>query len=150
MALPFNLDGLRVRPTMYLVRVDFDSVAAYLQGLNAATHDSLLLGFREWLVPKREGGTNLPWSEIILDLAFPGVADSRAQLKEAADHATAIDCLFGNFEEFWAERSTWTGLHAIYLRFHNWLKRQEWYAPGSADWIDDESGEKTGENKGGG
>jgi len=138
MTLPFDLDGVRARPTMYLTCADFYSVVAYIQGLNAATHDSLLLGFHEWLVVKRDGGTNLAWSEIILDLAFPGVTDARSQLDDADKQSWAIECLFRNLEEFWLMRSTRNGALAIYLRFRDWLKRQEWYSPTNPDWLDDE------------
>jgi len=139
MPLPYDLDGVRTRTTMYVGFAEFDIVAAYIDGLNAATHDSLLLGFREWLVPRVGGGTNLVWSEIVLlYLAFPGVADPRAQLQEAGNHARAIECLFTNLEEFWAERYRSSGMRAIYLRFQAWLKRQEWYSPEFPDWIDDE------------
>jgi len=136
MALPFDLDHFRARPTMYIVRVEFDTVAAYIQGLNAATNNSLLLGFPEWLVPKRDGGTNLMWSELVLELAFPGVPDARAKLEQPANHVKAIECLFSNLEEFWSERSAPNGMRAIYLRFHGWLKRQKWYGPAFPDWID--------------
>ncbi len=144
MPLPYDLDGVRARPTMYLRSAEFDSVASYIDGLNAGTHDSLLLGFREWLVPRRDGGTNLVWSDIILDLAFLGVPDARAQLQQPSNHSKAIECLFRNLEKFWDERCTPNGLRAIYLRFHAWLKRQEWYSPASPDWISDEQGEKDG------
>lgn len=137
MPLPFDLDGVRARPTMYLARVEFDTVAAYVQGLDAATQYSLLLGFQEWLVPIRDGGANLGWTEIILDLAFPDAADARTQLEQATNHPKAIECLFRQLEAFWAERATPNGMRAIYLRYHAWLKRQEWYSPAFPHWIDE-------------
>lgn len=144
MSLPFDLDHVRAHPTMYLVRVEFDTIAAYIQGLDAATHYSLLVGFHEWLVPKCDWGPNLAWTELILALAFPGVDDSRRQLQQPDDHAKAIECLFANLDAFWAERSTPEGMRAIYLRFHAWLKRQEWYTPAMPDWMDDEGNQGVG------
>ncbi len=138
MSLPFDLDGVRKSPSMYLFPVEFDVIIAYVLGIDAATHFSFLLGFQEWLVLKWGQGPDLAWPEIILKLAFAGVPNARSQLEEANNHAKAIDCFFSNFQAFWEERSTRNGMLAIFLRYHAWLKRQEWYTPTDPDWIDDE------------
>jgi hypothetical protein len=121
---------------MYLRKVDFDVVVAYIDGLDAASHNCLLLGFREWLIPRLDDGSNLIWSEIVLYLAFPGVADPRAQLQEEDDHTKAIESLFGHLDAYWSEKSRPNGMRAIYLRFQAWLEEQEWYSPQFPDWID--------------
>jgi hypothetical protein len=135
MPLPFDLDRVRAAPGMFVARAGFDTLAAYVDGLNAATNDSLLLGFHEWLVPLVNGGNQYIWSHLVLHLAFPGVEDPRAQLGEQENQRKAIECLFSSLEGFWAERSRpITGLRSIYLRYQAWLDRQEWYTPGHPEY----------------
>jgi hypothetical protein len=56
MSLPYNLDDVRAVPGLYLPRTECDVTVAYVQGVDAASHNSLLLGFREYLVLQRNGG----------------------------------------------------------------------------------------------
>jgi hypothetical protein len=57
---------LCARPGMYVVPPTFGSVCAYLSGFNAARGEGPLVGFREWLIVRSNGGNNLTWDGLAL------------------------------------------------------------------------------------
>ena len=50
-SLPYNLDDVRRAPLLCLPSATYDTVAAYLLGIDQACHKEFLEGFHEWLVP---------------------------------------------------------------------------------------------------
>ncbi len=67
MSLPEVLANLRKRPGMYVYPVTYDTAVAFVDGYDAATQRGLLVGFREWLIVKLDGGSNLVWSALVRD-----------------------------------------------------------------------------------
>ncbi len=138
MALPFVLQQVIKRPGMYLPVVEFDVAAGLIQGFDLASSGGLLVGFREWLVLKLGYGNNLAWPGLVFRLAFPDSASCQHPIP-GEQQKCAVDSLFGLLEEFWQERESDHGLRRIYLRYQEWLKCQDWYEPGSPDWIEEEA-----------
>ena len=129
MSLPYDLDGVRCRPSMYLPYASFYAVAAYLMGIDTARHGEFLEGFHEWLVPTVNGGDSLGWTELILQIAFPREDHPRDCLRSSSGDVAAIDCLFCCLEQFLATREQEQGLRSIQQRYLDWLKSQDWYDP---------------------
>jgi hypothetical protein len=119
---------------MFLPNVTFDNATAYLLGIDAALHGDFLKGFREWLIPTVGFGNNLPWSELILEIAFSQAEDCRGCLGKPSNEIVAINCLFDCLENFLATKQHDQGLDTILLRYQDWLRSQSWY---SAVYLDD-------------
>jgi hypothetical protein len=125
--------------SLELSPVEFDVVAAFLQGFHAATCGGLLEGFREWLVVKLDHGSNVAWSQLALNLAFPDAASPRHCLSENGGQQRAVEVLFGLLEEYWQAKESLHGLRGIYVKYQQWLQRQDWYGPSSPDYIASET-----------
>ncbi|MBI2823265.1 MAG: hypothetical protein HYX69_01090 [Planctomycetia bacterium] len=110
-----------------------------MSGIDAATGYMFLMGFREWLIPTANGKDNLHWTGIVLDLAFPGVRDPEAYLRESGDHTHAIAVLFDHLTAFLDRRQEPTGMREIYARFESWLRTQEWYTSASPLWLSNDT-----------
>lgn len=136
MPLPEPLQHVRQRPKLFMSAVTFDAAVAFLNGYDVAQSGALMCGFREWLVVKVGCGNNLVWYALVLELAFPGAEDPRKQLTENNDHAAVIELMFDLLEQYRAEAESYQGLRRIHLRYENWLRQQEWYGPGSPDWVE--------------
>ena len=131
MPLPHVLEMVRRCPGMYLRRVDFDVAVAFVHGFNVATNGGLLVGFREWLIVRLNGGNNLDWSQLLLRIdPSERVGDPSASTEEAR-----VAFLFSTLDEFLAERERPTGMRSIFVRYDDWLRAQDWYDPGSPDWV---------------
>ena len=100
----------------------------------------MLVGFREWLITKLGDGNNLSWPALVSHLAFLG-AESLRQPLQIRGHGPGVDLLFRLLEEFWQKREAPDGLCQIYLKYHEWLRTQEWYGPSFPGFIADDSGE---------
>lgn len=142
MALPYNLSHIRTHMSMWLpVQPSFNTVVAFLQGIDVATNGGLLLGFREWLIPRVSGHAEMSWNVLVLCSAFPNSPDPRTELGGIADQQEFISHLFDLLEAFNDEKqNSLTGLRGIYLRYEKWLKGQSWYNPSSPAWIDTSGG----------
>jgi hypothetical protein len=140
MSLPALLGLVRERPEMYLQKVEFYVASAFIDGFNFANENGLLIGFREWLVTKLGYGNNLGWEGLVLGLAFPDADDVRRELEKEGNHERAVEFTFRTIEEFLHERQSRDGLRRIFLRYEEWLRRQDWYDPSSPNWVPFESG----------
>jgi len=129
MPLPHVLEMVRRRPGMYLRSVEFDVAVAFVEGFDAATNHGLLVGFREWLVLRLNGGDNLSWSELLLMID----PSERLGTPSAATGEARVAFLFATLEEFVAERERRGGIRSIFVRYDDWLRAQEWYGPDSPD-----------------
>jgi hypothetical protein len=127
--LPYDLDEVRQRPSMYLPSSSFDVVASYLMGIDTASGGEFLKGFREWLVLMVNYGNNFAWTELVLRVAFPHEEDPRSYLRLASNESSAIDCLFRCLDEFLQAKQENQGLNSIFLRYDEWLRDQDWFSP---------------------
>ena len=101
MAIPSILDGLKTRPSMYLRVVNYDSVAACVQGFDLGTDGEFLNGFGEWLRDRVDPKFhNMSWSVLVLCIAFPESKTPWNELDSAASNTTAIRTLFDCLSEF--------------------------------------------------
>ena len=128
MSLPYDLDEVRHRPSMYLPSPHFDVAAAYVMGIDAACNGGFLEGFREWLIPMVNSGNNLAWTELVLRIAFPQTNNPRDLIHQSSDSAIAIECLFHCLEEFLTTKQQDKGLRFIHERYQKWLRSQDWYS----------------------
>lgn len=137
LALPHLLQQVKRCPGMYLSAVDFDMATALLVGFDLANFGGVLIGFREWLIVKLGYGNNLSWRLLILCVVFPDAENPRQQLHQPRAQDRAVEALFSLLEEFWEEKEAPNGLRRIFLRYQEWLQRQDWYEPSSPDYIAD-------------
>jgi hypothetical protein len=131
MPLPHELEMVRRYPGMYLRRVDFDGAVAFVHGFDVATNGGLLVGFREWLIVRLNGGNNLAWSELLLSLD----QSERAGDPSAATEEARVAFLFSTLDEFLTEREQLAGMRSIFVRYDDWLRAQDWHGPDSPDWV---------------
>jgi hypothetical protein len=132
--LPFDLDHFRRRTAMYLPVPNYDTVVAYLYGIDVAMQGGFLKGFDEWLFVGLGADTklmqpNLPWNENILRLAgkrsrMPGLSSV-----DGLEDRAMIDNLFELLERFLECKNKKSGLREIYVKYNEWLTSQDWYDP---------------------
>jgi hypothetical protein len=139
MSLPPVLDHVKKHPGMHFHKVEFDLLAAFINGFNLGGNGGLLVGFHEWLVVKLGYGNNLPWDALVLRLTFPEAESPSTQLLQSDNQKRAVESLFGLLESFLKESEAADGLRKIFLRYEGWLKRQDWYGPSSPHWIADDT-----------
>lgn len=123
-------DGIRHRTSMYLRSGSYDSITAFVSGCDAGNDFCLLLGFREWLIVRANGGNNLSWEGLALEIAFPGhPSPSTAPELSPENNRIAIDVLFDLLDEFFEARGPRHELAAIFRSYQEWLEKQDWYDP---------------------
>lgn len=121
---------------MYLMEPKYRAAAAFVLGYDLALAGGVLVGFREWLVPRVGSGNNLSWPALVLRATFPEVPDPIAHVSSSAEtERYAIDCLFQLIAEFDDVRQAPEGLRRVYWEYERWLKTQTWYVPGSPSWV---------------
>jgi hypothetical protein len=130
-------DQIRARAGMYVQRPTYTAISSLVLGYDLACEGGVLLGFREWLIPRVGKGNQLAWPALVLMATFPEAEnpDEVVQHSAAADKQ-AIDALFRLIIEFDEDRSMPDGMRKIFLAYERWLRDQEWYEPGSPGWID--------------
>lgn len=129
MSLPVQLHPIRDRPALYGLTT-FEATVAYLNGYDDAILGSLLNGFREWLIVRAGGGSNLSWPALVENAM-------RLQLGEQGqkDSPEAAVFILRTLDEYHQVRSAPDGLRRVYLAYEKWLKRQSWYGPDSSQWL---------------
>jgi len=133
MLLPPVIKSLRARPGMYLAVETIDCVIAFLDGYDAACEHGFLVGFREWLVVRADGGNNLAWSGLVRH-----ILDDDPELNATQQVAGLFELL----DAFMAVRCERDGLRRIYAAYEAWLRMQSWYTPDSPSWLAPDSGKK--------
>jgi len=88
----------------------------------------VLLGFKEWLVVRFDGGSNLRWEVLLTRYAPDGARESNEDDK-------MVQFLFGELDAFCRARESYDGTRRIFLAYERWLRGQEWYVPGSPSWF---------------
>jgi hypothetical protein len=69
-------------------------------------------------------GSNLHWSALVLDVAFPSIGDPEKALVNNEAHRHAIDTLFSLLAEFDEKvRSQHDGLRQVFADYERWLKK---------------------------
>jgi hypothetical protein len=118
-------EQIRTRIGMYLLEETYAEAAALVLGYDLACEGGVLVGFREWLVVRLDGGSNLSWPALVLQAAFPSARDpQRAVLANLEAQRHAIDTLFGLLAEYDNVRTRPDGLKDVFLAFDQWLHRQ--------------------------
>jgi hypothetical protein len=110
------------RPLMYLIRDDFPTVVAFVEGCDQGNAGGLLAGFREWLITRLGYGNNLTWWALVLLVAEPGMDDSPhpdPQTPEA--DARARQTLYALLDEFLALTAEHGGRRRIHAAHQTWL-----------------------------
>jgi hypothetical protein len=118
---------------MWLTRVTFDTVTALIQGVDMASQGGMLAGFREWLVIRLDGGSNLVWTALVKEIACSTSANESVT-SEALIEQNLINTTFRLLDEYWDDREK-QGLRGIYLKHEQWLRKQEWYGPDSPKYF---------------
>ncbi|MFF4275214.1 hypothetical protein [Streptomyces sp. NPDC001536] len=91
-------ENFRDRTGMYVGRVTYDGVTAYLAGYDHAGGGVLLNGFREWLATAYGVGDNLVWMAQVVLIVFP---EGRPESPWSQDqHMRAVDGLVALLDEF--------------------------------------------------
>ena len=115
------VDSMCTRPGMYVTPPTFDTVAAYIDGFDAALRGGILVGLHQWLVKKRDTGNNVAW---------PGIAST---LIGADPNAPGTDVehrrirALGNLLLEFIEYRRSNGLTKIFCEYRDWLSSQSWY-----------------------
>jgi len=129
-------ESIRARTGMYIPNATYDACVAFVLGYDIASEGGVLIGFREWLIPRVGTGNNQSWSALVLHLAFPE-ADRRAPVRLSAElEKQAIDSLFRIIGEFDDQRRKPEGLRKVYLDYERWLRTQDWYDADSPYWLE--------------
>ncbi len=121
------LRSVRLRPGMYFggSTLRYDQLVAFVTGVDMGSQGALLAGFREFLILKYDGGSNLWWSALVMRLRVP---DASIPL-ETEDDQAAVNGLFDLLDEFLAETGSAFGATRIYHEYFLWLQQQSWYKP---------------------
>ncbi|MET9290989.1 hypothetical protein [Streptomyces sp. NPDC003077] len=83
---------------MYVGRITYEGVTAYLDGYDHACGGALLSGFREWLADTEKVVRNLTWSAQVLRVVF---SEGRpAEPWSEDEHGQAVAGLFALLEGF--------------------------------------------------
>jgi hypothetical protein len=118
-------EAIRTRTSMFLPEETYVAVAALILGYDLACEGGVLVGFREWLVVRVDGGSNVGWESLVLYAAFPSAKDVHKAVRaspKAQRHA--IDTLFELLGEYESVRDRQDGLKHIFVAFDRWLHEQ--------------------------
>ncbi|MEU6091701.1 hypothetical protein ABZ865_34035 [Streptomyces sp. NPDC047085] len=91
-------ENFRKRPGMYVGRVTYDGVTAYLNGYDHAGGGVLLNGLRQWLADTYQVGANLVWSAQVVQVVFPEGRPAEPWSQD--QHRQAVDGLFALLDGF--------------------------------------------------
>ncbi len=120
-----HLKALQKRTGMYITGERCTSLAAYIQGMDTAMNGGLLIGFREWLIVRINGGNNLHWLHLIIYHVFPKLSVDDVIENDEYNliiNNTLIDMLLAYFIY-----KNEVGLMVVYLNYQKWLEKQSWY-----------------------
>lgn len=103
MDLRDRIADVRRRPRLYGLTT-FGEVAAFVNGMDAATERELLEGFREWLAVRADRGANLAWPVLVIGIAYPSAADDFWVAASHGESSEATAVLFDELLSFLADR----------------------------------------------
>ncbi|MFC3500117.1 hypothetical protein ACFOOK_03935 [Micromonospora krabiensis] len=116
--------NIRKRPRMWLIRDDFATVVAFVDGCNEANARSLLTGFQPWLVTQAGCLDNHVWWSIVAHLTEPAGARDVGDMDADLD-ARAVETLFDLLDEFLELRDERDGLNRIFAAHEQWRRLRE-------------------------
>jgi hypothetical protein len=126
-AIPDLVAHFLKRPGMFVWPEEFHVYCAFLSGFDQACCGGPLVGFREWLITKLDGGDNLSWCDLVLRAAFPNSSSPNSELRNTAGQQHAIGTLFSLLTQFDGEASKLDGLRCVFVRYERWLSTKSWY-----------------------
>lgn len=124
--------NIRLRPRMWLIRDDFATVVAFIDGCNEANARTLLTGLREWLVTRADGGDNWVWWGLVAHLTEPVGAKNISAIEADLD-ARLVANLFDMLDEFLELRAERDGLRRIFAAYEDWHRIRHEHAGLTAD-----------------
>jgi hypothetical protein len=111
---------IKKRTSMYVLPVDYHTVASFISGYDFAMNCCLLDGFEEWLCMKINDKREFTWQHLVLFLAFPD--NPWAHCRPVTDNRLAIDMMFDLLEEFLTIKNEKNrGARWIYAQYEKWL-----------------------------
>lgn len=115
----YLFDSIKRRPGTYLAGQTYAEAAAFVMGCEVGNNNTLLCGFREWLVVRLNGFDGSPWSALVLRAAFPGESVTATDILTSKEkNKQAVDTLFELLLDFLRERGANSeGLPKIYRRY---------------------------------
>lgn len=132
MALPPRIESARKRPGMFFTPVSYDTAAAFILGYDEGVQCGFLIGFKEWLVLKADGGNNFAWPGLVRFLMEKRWLGQEPDSKRPE---AEVEFLFASIDEFLAERHQDDGLRKIFAKYEVWIRRQSWYKPDRPGWF---------------
>ena len=120
----YLFDSMKRRPGAVLAGQTYAEAVAFVMGCEVGNNNTLLCGFREWLVVRLNGFDPLPWGSLVLRVAFPNEALSPGDILSSKEkNKQATDALFDLILEFFRERGPNNeGLPKVYKRYNEWLR----------------------------
>jgi hypothetical protein len=82
-------ESFKKRPGMYVGRISYDGVTAFLNGYDCAAGGALLNGFQQWLADKFRTGRNLVWPALVVHVLFPEGRPTEPWSEDNHQHAVA-------------------------------------------------------------
>ncbi|MGW6282941.1 hypothetical protein [Kribbella sp. NPDC055071] len=116
--------SIRSRPAVYGLDGSLASLEAFILGWDLGSQGSMLLGFREWLVLRFDGGNNLSWQALIRRMHKMEV-----EREGRIEPDLSADGLFDVLDRFFDDRNQSDGILRIYAMYADWLRSQEWFRP---------------------
>lgn len=121
MSIPESLQVFLKHPEMFVERPSLDSIVAFLQGFDSALEGHVLLGFREYLIPKLDYGNNLAWFQLFQRFAAVNHSGSDSPCSQIV-----LTLLNKTLQDFWFERAGEDGLQHILKNHSHWVQSQSW------------------------
>ena len=111
-------ESLRDRLGMFVMQSTYCAASSFVLGYDHAFQGGLLVGFREWLVVRSDGGNNLTWPALVLQIA--SVEGSLSGDLNPQLERRALDTLFSLLLEFCDVSSQRDGLERIFVEYAQW------------------------------
>jgi hypothetical protein len=116
--------NIRKRPGVWLIREDFATVVAFVEGCDEANVRSLLIGFQPWLVTQAGCLDSHVWWSIVAHLTEPVGPKNFRDMEPDLD-ARAVETLFDLLDEFLELRGEHNGLNRIFAAYKQWQGLRE-------------------------
>ncbi|MFI2709083.1 hypothetical protein ACH495_02980 [Micromonospora sp. NPDC018662] len=116
--------NIRKRPKMWLIREDFASVVAFIEGCDQANARTLLTGFQPWLVTQAGCLDNHVWWSIVAHLTEPIGPKNFRDMGPDLD-ARTVESLFDLLDEFLELRDEHDGMNRIFAAHEQWRRLRE-------------------------
>ncbi|MET8233448.1 hypothetical protein ABZS77_22540 [Micromonospora sp. NPDC005298] len=116
--------NVRKRPGMWLIRDDFASVVAFVEGCDQGNARTLLTGFQPWLVTRAGCLNNHVWWSIVAHLTEP-IGPKKVRDMDPHLDARTVETLFDLLDEFLELRDEHDGLNRILAAHEQWRRLRD-------------------------